>query len=73
MHAYPPENTDDEAYLAGRAFPVIDELKRARLARLHRASPDVDWRLFEFQIEVAVVTHRERPQDQPQHRIWRFA
>jgi len=73
LHAYPPENTDDEAYLAGRAYPVADDLKRARLARLHRASPDVDWRLFEFQIEVAMVTHRERPQDQPQHRIWRFA
>ena len=73
LHTYPAENTDDEAFVAGRALGVTDELKRARLARLHRASSDVDWRLFEFQIEVAMVTHREHPQDQPQHRIWRFA
>jgi hypothetical protein len=73
LHAYPAENSDDEAYLAGRARPVTDEVQRARLARLHRASPDVDWRLYELDIEVAMVTHREGTTEPPAHRIWRAA
>jgi hypothetical protein len=73
LHAYPPENSDDEAYLAGRAHPVLDELRRARLARMHRASPAADWRLFEFDIQVAMVTRREPPSNVPEHRIWRAA
>jgi hypothetical protein len=73
LHAYPAENTDDEAYLAGRAHAVADEIRRVRLARIHRASPSSDWRLFEFGIEVAMVTHREPPGQTPEHRIWRAA
>jgi hypothetical protein len=73
LHAYPAEHTDDEAYLAGRAYPVADDLQRARLARLHRASPTTDWRLFELGIEVAMITHREPPRHRPEHRIWRAA
>jgi Pyridoxamine 5'-phosphate oxidase len=73
LHAYPAENTDDEAYLAGRAHPVADEIRSARLARTHRASPSSDWRLFEFDIEVAMVTHLEPPGQAPEHRIWRAA
>ena len=44
----PPEHSDDEAYLAGRARPVTDPRRRERLARNHRAAPQVDWRLFEL-------------------------
>jgi hypothetical protein len=71
LHALPAEHTDDEAYLAGRARPVNSEIRRARLARIHRASGEVDWRLFELEIEVAMVTHRERPSEPAEHRIWR--
>jgi hypothetical protein len=70
LHAYPAESTDDEAYLAGRARPVNDPVRRERVARLHRAAPDVDWRLFEFAIDVAVVTRRADFQAAPDHRIW---
>jgi len=70
LHAYPAEHTDDEAYVTGRARPVSDELRRHRLARLHRAAPDIDWKLFEFEIDVAMLTHREHPGHPVEHRIW---
>jgi len=70
LHSYPAETTDDEAYLAGRARPVDDPDRRERVARLHRAAPDIDWRLFEFAIDVAVVTHRDDFQAEPWHRMW---
>jgi hypothetical protein len=69
LHAYPAENSDDEAYLAGRARPVTDPERQTRLAALHRASDEADWRLFELEIEVAMVTHRAR--HSAEHRIWR--
>jgi hypothetical protein len=70
LHAYPAEHSDDEAYLAGRVRPVSDDLRRHRLARLHRASHDVDWKLFEFEIDVAMVTHREHRDQPAEHRTW---
>nr|BFE66843.1 hypothetical protein GCM10020092_001440 [Actinoplanes digitatis] len=33
LHSYPPEESDDEAYVAGRAHPVTDRAVIARLAR----------------------------------------
>lgn len=56
LHSFPAEDSDDEAYLAGRARPVTNLTVIDRLAREHRAAPDVDWRLFEFNIEVAMLT-----------------
>jgi hypothetical protein len=59
LHSFPSEDSDDEAYLAGRARPVTDCATINRLARSHRAAPDVDWRLFEFSVDVAMLTrHR---------------
>ncbi|ROT33549.1 pyridoxamine 5'-phosphate oxidase family protein [Micromonospora sp. HM5-17] len=55
LHSFPPEDSDDEAYLAGRARPVTDQARVARLADSLRAAPHVDWRLFEFSVEVAMV------------------
>src|SRR4051812_18823982 len=55
LHAYPPEDSDDEAYLTGVAYPVTDPVVIGRLAGALRASPRVDWRLFEFTVEVAMV------------------
>jgi hypothetical protein len=71
LHAYPAENSDDEAYLAGRARPVTDEGQRQRVAREHRAAPNVDWRLYELDIEVAVVTRRRGRNRQAVSRVWR--
>jgi hypothetical protein len=55
LHSYPPEESDDEAYVSGHAVPVRDPLVINRLADALRASPDVDWRLFEFLIDVAML------------------
>lgn len=71
LHSYPPEHSDDEAYLAGRARPVTDPARRARVAAAHRAAPDVDWRLFELDIQVAMVTRHGRPGERPEHHVWR--
>lgn len=56
LHAYPPEHSDDEAYLAGSARPVADNAVIDRLAGELRAAPQVDWRLFEFTVDVAMLS-----------------
>ncbi len=73
LHAYPAEHSDDEAYLAGRAVPVADTVRQTLVARLHRAAPDLAWRLFELRIEVATLTRRPAPDVPPEHLIWRAA
>ena len=55
LHSYPPEESDDEAYVAGHAWPVTDPVQVARLAQSARAEPHVDWRLFEFDITTAML------------------
>jgi hypothetical protein len=55
LHSYPPEENDDEAYLTGHAVPVHDRAVIGRLAGALRASPDVDWRLYELLIETATL------------------
>ncbi|MEU6072458.1 pyridoxamine 5'-phosphate oxidase family protein [Micromonospora sp. NPDC047074] len=59
LHSFPPEESDDEAYVAGHARPVTDPARVARLARGHRAAPQVDWRIFEFTVDVAMLARRE--------------
>ena len=55
LHSYPPEDSDDEAYLTGTAREVTDTTVVSRLAGALRASPQVDWRLFELTIDVAML------------------
>ncbi|NJP30667.1 pyridoxamine 5'-phosphate oxidase family protein [Micromonospora thermarum] len=59
LHSFPAEESDDEAYVAGHARPVTDPARVARLARLHRAASQVDWRLFEFTIDVAMLARHD--------------
>lgn len=73
LHAYPAEHTDDEAYVTGRALPVTDPRRVARLARSHRAAPQLDWVLFELTIEVAMVTRHAGRDRTARHDIWRAA
>jgi hypothetical protein len=73
LHAYPPEHSDDEAYLAGRARPVTDERQLERVAQEHRALPEVGWKLYELDIEVAMVTRRRGRHRPPVSRVWRPA
>jgi len=80
LHSYPPEENDDEAYLAGRAVRVRDPLVIDRLSGSLRASPDVDWRLYELLIDTATLRRHgpvgalplsPTPQVRPQARTWR--
>lgn len=59
LHSFPPEDCDDEAYLSGRALPVADPVRRARLAHRCRAARSVDWLLFEFTVDTAALVHRD--------------
>jgi Pyridoxamine 5'-phosphate oxidase len=74
LHSFPPEECDDEAYVAGRARPVTDPATLATVARLGRAAPQVDWRLFEFTVDVAMLTRRAQGvhpgAGRPQVRVW---
>ncbi|HEY2674822.1 MAG TPA: pyridoxamine 5'-phosphate oxidase family protein [Rugosimonospora sp.] len=58
LHSFPPEDNDDEAYLSGRARPVTDRRRVERLAEAYRAERRIDWRLYEFSVEVAMVARR---------------
>jgi hypothetical protein len=55
LHAYPPEENDDEAYLTGRAIPVRNQRTIDNLADALRASLAVDWRLYELLIETPTL------------------
>ena len=55
LHSYPPEESDDEAYVAGIALPVRDVTVITRLADALNASPAVDWRLFELTVQTAML------------------
>jgi hypothetical protein len=70
LHSYPGDESPDEAYLAGRARQVIEIARLERLADLHRATPAIDWRLYELDIGVAMVTHRAAQLDRADHRVW---
>jgi hypothetical protein len=40
LHSYPPEDSDDEAYVCGRASRVTDVVRVSELAGTMRAKPD---------------------------------
>jgi hypothetical protein len=61
LHSFPPDSSEDEAYIAGRAVRVTEAKLVARLAHEMRAEPRVDWRLYEFTIEVAMAMRRGVP------------
>jgi hypothetical protein len=70
LHSYPGDQTPDEAYLAGRARAVTDTERVGHLADLHRAALTIEWRLFELDIAVAMVTHRRAALERADHRVW---
>jgi hypothetical protein len=79
LHAFPPEESDDEAFLAGRARVVTDPGKVAKLAGISRAEPRLDWRLFEFTVDVAMLARHSGsalgatrvPGVRPSYHVWR--
>ncbi len=68
LHAFPAECSDAEAVVTGRARQVIDVSIVDNLAREHRAAEGIDWTLFEFSVETAML-HRHTPLAPP--RVWR--
>jgi hypothetical protein len=66
LHSFPPEHTNDEAYLSGRAEPVTDPLRVRELAGRFRAAPQGSWRLYELGIDVAMVGRTG-----PAYQVWR--
>jgi hypothetical protein len=58
LHSCPPEESDDSACLSGVATPVTDPERVQRVAHIAKASPEVDWWLFELLMESAVGIRR---------------
>lgn len=80
LHSYPPEESDDEAYVAGRATPVTDPTIVVHLAGALRASPQVNWQLYELTVETAMLRRHGptgalplaiSPRNAPITRTWR--
>jgi Pyridoxamine 5'-phosphate oxidase len=74
LHSFPPEDSDDEAYVSGRAHRVTDRARVAELAGSLRAEPDVNWRLYEFTVDVAMVAHHRAGTAGPRgaaYEVWR--
>jgi len=74
LHSYPPEETDDEAYLSGRARQITDQATVASLADAMRAETGVNWRLYEFTVEVAMLARRRPGEHGPggaAYEVWR--
>jgi Pyridoxamine 5'-phosphate oxidase len=71
LHSFPPEENNDEAYLAGRARRITDATQVRDLARRVRAEPQVDWRLYEFSVEVAMLARHQRAPAAPAgYEVW---
>jgi hypothetical protein len=64
LHTFPSETTDVEGYLSGHARQVVNVSIVDHLAREHRAAPGVDWTLFEFSVDAAML-HRLSPGAEP--------
>jgi hypothetical protein len=59
LHSFPPEDSNDEAYLSGRAIPVTDATRVAEAARLTHAAPGIDWKLYELTVDLAMYVHHD--------------
>jgi hypothetical protein len=77
LHSFPPESADDEAYVSGRAHVVTDPVRIERFAAEMRAEPTVDWRLYEFDVDVAMLVRHGHPTGHSgrpgpaTHEVWR--
>jgi hypothetical protein len=58
LHAFPSDDSDDEACVRGQARLVSDPRTIRRVARELRAEPEVDWWLYELLIDTAIYVHR---------------
>ncbi|WP_432833644.1 pyridoxamine 5'-phosphate oxidase family protein [Dactylosporangium sp. CA-092794] len=70
LHSFPSTDSDDEAYLSGRAVPVTDAPLTAHLATTMRAAPGIDWRLYELTVDLALLVHHDTPTTAT-HTVWK--
>ncbi|MFI5913995.1 pyridoxamine 5'-phosphate oxidase [Dactylosporangium sp. NPDC051541] len=61
LHSYPPEDSDDEAYVSGTATPVTDPAVHTLLVSLGRAAAGIDWKLYELTVDLAMHVHHDTP------------
>lgn len=71
LHAYPAEERDDEACLRGVARLVTDPVVIRRVAAALRATPDVDWWLYELSVREAIFVSRPDARSAAVTQVWR--
>jgi hypothetical protein len=72
MHAFAPEEVDDEFCITGTARAVDAGPLRDTLAATHTAAVEDDHRLFEFDVETALLArYRHRGDWPPTYTVWR--
>ncbi|HEY2794035.1 MAG TPA: pyridoxamine 5'-phosphate oxidase family protein [Micromonosporaceae bacterium] len=58
FHAFPSDDSNDEAGLRGRVRTVDDPAAVRRIADAMRAAPHLEWRLYELCIDTAFYVRR---------------
>jgi hypothetical protein len=72
MHAMPPENTDDEFYVTGRARLIDDPDRRRTVIEAYPNKVLGEWSLFEFEVDRALhAAYRHRGDWPPTYTRWR--
>lgn len=71
MHAFTPEDVDDEFMVAGRAAPVDDPERRAAAVAAYHTIVQDDYRLFDFLIERALLVRYASRGAEPTYERWR--
>jgi hypothetical protein len=75
LHAFPPEQNDDEFYCSGSAHPVRDAAIRRLVADQAKHNVRDDEVLFELKLNRALHTtwvNPRQPDTQPIHKTWRL-
>jgi hypothetical protein len=70
LHAFPPEDCDDEACVRGQARLVTDPLLIRRVAAAMNATAEVDWWLFELDVQTAIFVSRPDGRGPAVRQVW---
>lgn len=71
LHSFPPEDTDDEFYVTGRAAEVTDPEVRAAVAAAYENDAPPEHTLFHFDIDNCLLaTYRARGDFPPAYTRW---
>jgi hypothetical protein len=71
MHAFAPEAVDDEFCITGTAHAIGPGPLRNTLAEAHHTAVEDDHRLFEFDVETALLArYRHRGDWPPTYTVW---